>query len=179
MGWARTARYHILHLGRLPDTPARVSLGIACGVFVCFTPLYGVHFLLATILAFLLRANVAAALVSTFFGNPITFPFIAAASMFTGRWILGYNTDGQEQNIFAQFFVVGEDLWHNFLAIFTADSADWSAFPVFLKSIFLPYFVGGIWFGFVFAAGSYYLSLRFMRFRQRRKQRKNKEREET
>jgi uncharacterized protein len=43
---------------------------------VSFTPLLGLHFLLAIFFAFLFRGNIIAALIGTFVGNPITFPFI-------------------------------------------------------------------------------------------------------
>ena len=43
---------------------------------VSFTPLLGLHFILAVIFAFLIRGNFIAALIGTVVGNPITFPFI-------------------------------------------------------------------------------------------------------
>ena len=43
---------------------------------VSFTPLLGLHFLLAILFAYFLRANLFAALIGTAIGNPITFPFI-------------------------------------------------------------------------------------------------------
>ena len=32
---------------RLPDSPHRIALGFACGVFVSFSPFFGFHFFLA------------------------------------------------------------------------------------------------------------------------------------
>ena len=43
---------------------------------VSFTPLLGLHFLLAIIFAYMIRGNFIAALIGTVVGNPITFPFI-------------------------------------------------------------------------------------------------------
>ena len=43
---------------------------------VSFTPLLGLHFILAVIFAYLIRGNFIAALIGTVVGNPITFPFI-------------------------------------------------------------------------------------------------------
>ena len=43
---------------------------------VSFTPLLGLHFILAIIFAYLIRGNLIAALIGTIVGNPITFPFI-------------------------------------------------------------------------------------------------------
>tara|TARA_B100000900_G_scaffold398313_1_gene399555 strand:- start:704 stop:1069 length:366 start_codon:yes stop_codon:yes gene_type:complete len=43
---------------------------------VSFTPLLGLHFILAIIFAYLIRGNFIAALIGTIVGNPLTFPFI-------------------------------------------------------------------------------------------------------
>ena len=43
---------------------------------VSFTPLLGLHFVLAVVFAFLIRGNFIAALIGTVVGNPLTFPLI-------------------------------------------------------------------------------------------------------
>ena len=68
--------YYKLKLARLPASNYAISSGVACGAMVSFTPLLGLHFLLAIFFAFLFRGNIIAALIGTFVGNPITFPFI-------------------------------------------------------------------------------------------------------
>ena len=88
-GWSRAIEYVKLRLKRLPDTPHKIAIGIACGVFVTFSPLFGLHFFLAALFAWILRGNVVASLLATFVGNPITFPFIAATSYRTGLWLMG------------------------------------------------------------------------------------------
>ena len=72
----RFINYYKLRLARLPASPYAISSGFACGSMVSFTPLLGLHFILAIIFAYLLRANYIAALLGTIVGNPITFPFI-------------------------------------------------------------------------------------------------------
>jgi hypothetical protein len=44
-GWTRAAWYVAHRLRRLPDPAHRISRGIFAGVFVSFTPFYGLHFL--------------------------------------------------------------------------------------------------------------------------------------
>ena len=88
-GWRRAAWYVLHRLRRLPDPAHKISRGIACGIFVCFTPFFSLHFVLAAGLAWMVNGNLMAALLSTFFGNPLTFPFIAAVSMELGSWMLG------------------------------------------------------------------------------------------
>ena len=72
----RILSYYKLRLARLPASNYAISSGFACGSMVSFTPLLGLHFLLAVIFAFLIRGNFIAALIGTIVGNPITFPFI-------------------------------------------------------------------------------------------------------
>ena len=62
---------------------------MASGVFVCFTPFFGLHFVLASAIAWSIRGNILAALLATFVGNPLTFPFIWVSTYQTGNLILG------------------------------------------------------------------------------------------
>ena len=61
-----------------------------------FTPLIGFHFILAAVLAWVLRGNIIASAIGTAVGNPWTFPFIwFGHQVWIGTWILGYER-GQE-----------------------------------------------------------------------------------
>ena len=60
----------------MPASPYAISSGFACGSMVSFTPLLGLHFILAVIFAYIMRGNVIAALIGTVVGNPLTFPLI-------------------------------------------------------------------------------------------------------
>ena len=75
-------------LQNLHATTYEIAAGVACGVAVSFTPFVGFHSVLAMIMAFIIRASVAAALIGTLFGNPWTFPFIWAAVLFLGERLL-------------------------------------------------------------------------------------------
>ena len=72
----RILSYYKLRLARLPGSNYAISSGFACGAMVSFTPLLGLHFVLAIIFAYLIRGNFIAAIIGTVVGNPITFPFI-------------------------------------------------------------------------------------------------------
>ena len=72
----RYISYYKLKLARLPASNYAISSGVACGAMVSFTPLLGLHFLLAVVFAFFIRGNIIAALIGTLVGNPLTFPFI-------------------------------------------------------------------------------------------------------
>ena len=50
-GWRRGVEYLGHRVRRLPDTPHRIALGFACGVFSSFTPFFGLHIILAVVIA--------------------------------------------------------------------------------------------------------------------------------
>ena len=95
MGWGRVFRFWTFKLKRLQGSPYAIACGFACGAAVSFTPFIGFHFILAAVLAWVMRGNVIAAAIGTAVGNPWTFPFIWAGIMWIGTWILGYER-GQE-----------------------------------------------------------------------------------
>ncbi len=172
-GWGRAVQYIGYRLRRLPDPAHKISRGIASGVFVCFTPFFGFHFILSAALAWALGGNIIAALLATFFGNPITFPIIAAVSMEVGAWMLRsppvpLNRVGRA---FSQAFT---ELWHNMTAIFTRETVNWDNLHAFFDVIFLPYLVGGLVPGLLAAIAAYYLSfpliVTYQKARDRRRQ---------
>ncbi len=156
-GWGRAAKYIWHRIRRLPDPAHRISRGIAAGVFVCFTPLYGFHFFTAAGLAWLMRGNILASLLSTFFGNPLTFPLIATVSMNFGTWMLD-RPSVPFKRVFRAFSNASVELWANFQAIFTSASAEWSRLGIFMDAIFLPYMLGGLIPGLIAATVAYYLA---------------------
>ncbi len=132
-GWERGYRYLGKRMQRLPDSPHRIALGFACGVQASFTPFFGFHFVVAAGLGLITRGNVLASAVGTFMGNPITFPFIAAASMWMGQRMTGIEFEAPEDGYGISW------LWDN------------------LDAIFIPYLVGGTLPGFAVSAVSYWV----------------------
>lgn len=174
-GWARATRYVILRLTRLPGSPEEIARGVAAGVFVSFTPFFGLHFVTAALLAWAMRGNILAAILGTFFGNPLTFPFIAALNLELGSWILDVSAAAAAHSLPDLFKGAFFDLWNNAWAMFTGETVDWSGFREFLHGIFLPYLVGGIGPGVVFAVGSYYVSVPLIAAYQHRRKGRLKE----
>ena len=170
-GWARAAHYVKHRLRRLPDSPARIARGIFAGVFTTFTPFFGLHFIVAALIAFVMRGNILAALLSTFFGNPLTYVPIAMASLRTGYWMLGLEWGGGNVHgsLGQKFAEAWWDLKHNFLAMFNADTADWHGLHLFYDEVFFPFMIGGILPGLVTAAVCYYISLPLIRAYQHRR----------
>lgn len=169
-GWTRAFHYVKHRMRRLPDSPERISRGIWVGVFTAFTPFYGLHFLVAAVLARLMKANLLAALMGTFFGNPLTYVPIGVAALQTGHFVLGTRlSEGVERSFGGKFADAGSDLWHNFLAIFTRAEAEWSGLRVFWAEVFYPYLIGGILPGIFFATLCYYLTVPLIRAYQKRR----------
>lgn len=163
-GWGRAARYIKHRLRRLPDTPEKICRGIWAGIFTTFTPFYGLHFILSLLLAKAMRGNIVAALLATFFGNPLTYVPIGIISLNTGYFILGRPPHGDlEPGFIEKFSGAGRDLWNNFLAAFTADHAEWDRLERFYHEVLLPYTVGGIIPGFIAATIAYSLCIPVVR----------------
>ncbi|MDU8929492.1 DUF2062 domain-containing protein [Alisedimentitalea sp. MJ-SS2] len=170
-GWLRAARYVRHRLHRLPDPPHKISRGIWAGVFTAFTPFYGLHFVVAAIVAFVMQGNLLAALLATFFGNPLTYVPIAVVSLKTGHWLLGteFDPDHAGRSLGGKFADAGHDLWHNIQAKFTGADPDWSNLRVFFDEVFYPYMIGGIIPGIVAASVCYYLAVPVIRVYQNRR----------
>ncbi len=86
-GFGRVWRFIMLKLSRLRATPHAIALGFAAGAAVSFTPLIGLHILLAIAIAFAFRGSLLAAALGTLVGNPATFPAIFALSYGVGTLI--------------------------------------------------------------------------------------------
>ncbi len=89
MGWARFSIYLWYRVRRRKDSSVSVANGLAFGAAVSFTPFIGLHLLIAAGLAWATRANVAAALIGTAIGNPLTFTLIWPLVYFTGNLVIG------------------------------------------------------------------------------------------
>lgn len=171
-GWRRAGTYVLHRLRRLPDRPHRIGRGVAAGVFVSFTPLFGFHFLSAAAVAWIIRGNVLAALLATFVGNPVTLPFIALASVGLGRRIMGLPGDPSAHLIFREFTRASGEIWHNIRSIFGPETAHWDRLSEFNQQIFLPYWVGGMILGLTLSVATHYLTVPVFKAYQRRREKK-------
>jgi len=158
-GFRRGWEYLAHRVRRLPDTPHRIALGFACGVYVSFTPFFGLHFFLAAGLAWMLRGNILASLIGTAAGNPITFPVIASISMGLGRRILGYGVTGRDfRRVSDAFFEAMSGLGRSLLSLVGIGESEWNKVALFFSDVVLPYFVGGLLPGLIASIAAYYLT---------------------
>jgi uncharacterized protein len=157
--WSRSARYFGKRVLRLSGSPHAVAAGVAAGVFASFTPFIGLHFIVSFVFAFIVGGNMLAAAMGTFFGNPLTFPFIWASTYSLGNHILGQST--------------GVALHHIHFALLHR-SID------MLWPLILPMLVGAVPIGLPIAIAFYIVAFFAVRaFRDLRRERLNKQRRAT
>ena len=171
-GWWRAAGYVLHRLRRLPDAPERIAVGVGAGIFASFTPLFGFHFLLAATVAWLFRGNIFASLLSTFFGNPITFPIIVVSSIELGSLLLGLDRTMTAPEVMKAFAAASAEVTGNLGALFGDRPVYWGHILRFLYQVFLPYLLGGVILGALMGVAGYVASLPLIRaYQARRRQR--------
>ena len=171
-GWVRAFLYVKHRLHRLPDAPHRIARGVFCGIAVSFSPLFGFHFVLAAILAKLIRGNIIAAILATFVGNPITFVPIGAISLKTGYFLLGLENSAaiaSHRSVAGKFVDAWADMRDNVYAIFTGTDTNWHALRIFYSEVFFPYLIGGIIPGIIAGLVGYYTILPLIKAYQNRR----------
>lgn len=157
---------------RLPDSPERICVGIAAGLYVSFLPLYGLHFLTAALVAWICRGNILAALLGTFYGNPLTFPLMAAGGMELGGWLLGKEVRMSVGGVMEAVGRAASELFHNLASVITGDPVHWGRLARFFSEVYLPYMIGGLLLGLPFAVAAYLVHLPLVRAYQRGRQKR-------
>jgi uncharacterized protein (DUF2062 family) len=142
-------------LARLEATPHSVGLGLAMGVFVAFLPILGAQMMIAAMIAWVGRANVGAALLGTWAGNPFTWPMMWVASYLIGISLLGEAgamTVDQLQSTLAR---LGETRPESVSWLSVVDNAKTLLWPI-LK----PLFLGGLVLGLISGGALYFIGRR-------------------
>ena len=112
-GWRRSLSYLAHRMRRLPGTPYSIAAGFACGAAISFTPLFGLHFALAALLAWLIGGHLLASAIGTVVGNPWTFPFIWLWIYELGNWMLGISGNALPAEV--GFTFIFDHPWQVFL----------------------------------------------------------------
>lgn len=166
-GFSRGWRYMRHRVERINDTPTNIAIGCAIGALVSFTPLFGLHFVVAVLIAKMVRVNIISALFGTAVGNPVSFPLIAAGSMSVGTLILGrtqtaHHSDGD--GVIAAFI----DIWgllydgmRSAVGLAEPGTVSWSTtahrLSEFGDQVMLPYAIGGMICGIPVAIATFYI----------------------
>ncbi|HKI70697.1 MAG TPA: DUF2062 domain-containing protein, partial [Verrucomicrobiae bacterium] len=84
----RIERFFVYRVLHVDDTPHRIALGVAVGIFVAWTPTVGFQMILTIILATLLRANKLVGIPFVWISNPFTLGVIYYPNYLLGKFIL-------------------------------------------------------------------------------------------
>jgi uncharacterized protein (DUF2062 family) len=74
---------------RMRGDPKQISFGLALGIFMGVSPLFGFQLILAVLIAAFLRWNKVAAAMGTLISNPFTSPFIYTFAYYVGSKVTG------------------------------------------------------------------------------------------
>lgn len=86
--WKRFVDFFVERVLHAHDTPHRIALGVAIGIFVAWTPTVGFQMVLTVALAWLLGANKLVGVPFVWISSPLTFVPIYLPNYYVGRWIL-------------------------------------------------------------------------------------------
>lgn len=136
----------------LDDTPHRIALGMAIGLFIAWTPTVGIQMLLSIPITWLARANRIAGLIGVYLSNPFTFLPMYWIDYRLGAIVL------KDPLTFAEFqTIVAGDGTSGWLDVFAKVGVE----------LAVPMFVGGIILGAITSvlgyAGTHWLVSRFHR----------------
>ena len=137
----------------LRDTPHAIAGGVAIGVFIGFTPLFGIKTLLCLALAYLLRCNPIAAVIAVSL-HDVAIPFwpvLLKVEYDVGAWILGHF-----EHVPAKI-----DMKH----FRFHDMLKWTTF----FSVGLPLLIGSLFLSTPAAALSYIGMLRLLQYREKKR----------
>lgn len=79
----------IKHILTLDNHPGHIAAGFAVGVFISFTPFFGLHTIIAIVAAFIFRLNKITCITGSWVNTPMTVPPVLVISYKLGRFLLG------------------------------------------------------------------------------------------
>ena len=144
----------------LDDPPERTALAFSVGVFIAFSPLLGLHTILATLLAFLFRFNKVAIYTGTFINNPfLTLVPIIVVSYAVGAALMGrpLALPAEGVALLRDPHILTGSYWRELWARF------WD--------LLAPFALGGTVLSAVCSLAAYPVTLKLLRANQRRKSR--------
>ena len=160
----RFFKYRVLHID---DSPHRIALGLAIGLFIAFSPIVGLHLPMVILLALLLRANKFAAITSVWVCNIFTLAFILYPNYLVG-WLICNRFHGSEALTLGQVSGMFREIF-SFGSILSAfyQSRFWIKLWELFKAIGLELTVGGTILGAIVALTAYFGCLNFIKWHRK------------
>jgi uncharacterized protein (DUF2062 family) len=164
--WQRLRAFVIYDILGVDDTPHRVALGVAVGIFITFMPLIGFQMGLIVLLSTLLRANKVVGVPLAWITNPATL-WLFVPGYWLGCVALGARYDAAVlwSALTAAFGIHGAGLSERFTCLVVA-----------LSQIVWPLFVGSSIVALPLGVASYFLTLRGIAWYHRHRERLEAER---
>jgi hypothetical protein len=158
--YRRLKRWFIYRVLHVDDTPHRIALGVAVGVFVCWLPCMPVQMILTVALSTLVGANKFVGVPFVWISNPLTIFPVYWPSWRLGKWIVGSGANGFDA--FVKAFTLSGD----FVQV---AQAWWTA----IWQIFWPLWVGSLIIAAILAVFTYFTLYRgvvaYRQYRQHRR----------
>lgn len=152
----RLVRRWLDALLHIDDSPERTAAAFAMGVFFGFSPLLGLHTVLAILFAFVFNLNRVAALLGVYSNLPwFLAPYYAIATM-VGAELTGHRPPPEFRARLAALFA---------LSLFHGEF--WRHLTVLLRPLLWPYTVGSTLGAILLAAVAYWIALAFVNSRRR------------
>ena len=154
----------IIEIAKQKDSPHRIALGMALGIFIGILPIMGIQMTVVALIALPLRGNLKAAVAGVWISNPITF-----LPMYWGYYKFGLLFFPSRAVTLAEFKEI----------ILIATQWNWSAIEESTDRIFamgadilVPMWTGATILAFVFGIPTYFFTKRFVIVYRERKDRK-------
>jgi hypothetical protein len=160
--------YKILHAD---DTPHRIALGVAVGLVTAFSPLIGLHMVLALLMSTLVGANRAISVLVVWVSNPATFLPILSFNWMVGHAIVpGSALHGRAEvkALLVQLVSTAEGTAPFVSRFFTLDF--WNAVANLFVELGAELWVGSILVGAVMGVIGYFATRRAVVWRRRLRQ---------
>lgn len=159
----RIERFFIYRVLHVDDTPHRIALGVAIGIFVTWTPTIGLQMVLTIALATLLRANKFVGVPFVWISNPATL-WLYYPNYKVGRWMLP--GDYPEPDFLKAIVLTGG--WPERIRTFWETTSEILA-PLWIGSIVVALVLGAITYVVIrYAVVNYRNRLELRRLRRRR-----------
>jgi hypothetical protein len=151
--------HHILHID---DTPHRLALGAALGLFLAWTPTIGLQMLLVVILAPALRANVVVGSPVVWISNPVTMGPIYLWNYWVGRQFLSIFHDRPEASTAELKEMLSNLISEGNLFNLIQNPDFWHTMIDLLWRFGLDLWVGSLLIGVPIALAGYFVSYKFI-----------------
>jgi len=145
--WKQLRDFFIYRVLHVDDTPHRIALGVAIGMFITWTPTVGFQMILTVLVCWLLRANKAVGVPFVWISNPLT-----VVPIYYPNYVVGCSLMGGDYGDFDFIEAITRELPGSWWGKMTAW---WTNMGNALWHVFVPLWVGSVLVGLLIGAATY------------------------